>query len=97
MRLPQDRSQHRAGSALVFALKRAAARAKPRRRARDREARLIADALLDLAPASARAAATGAPVEVRIADPRAAAVFENALRLSAARRPTDRLIRLRSD
>lgn len=82
---------------LAIALKRAAAHTRPRRRMRDREALLVAQALIDLAPASARAAATGAPVEVKTDDPRLAAVYEHALRLSAARRPTDRLIRLRED
>ena len=84
-------------NSLAVVLKRAADHTRPRRRKRDKDALLIAQALIDLAPASARAAATGAPVEVKTDDPKLAAVYAHALKLSSARRPTDRLIRLRDN
>ena len=72
--------------------------ARPPMRRRDEEsgarAALVALALDRLAAASLHAAAYGTPREVEVPDEGTAAVFRAALALTAARRGTDRLVRI---
>ena len=78
----------RAGGAVVLpdsAASRAAVEA---------EAKIVAEALLRLAPAMFRAALYGLPVSVKAPDARTADVFRAALLHNAAERPTNRLVKV---
>jgi hypothetical protein len=58
------------------------------------DAALVAEALVQLAPAASRAALYGTEVTVRLDDQRLAEVFRAALEQTAKERPTNRLVKI---
>lgn len=58
------------------------------------DAALVADALVQLAPAAFRAALYGTEVTLRVEDERTAEVFRLALERTAGERPTNRLVKI---